>query len=311
MDKQKVIDIYNNLNIRNWDKGKNVTHGWVNVNCPFCADPSNHCGVNPSTLIFNCWRCGMKGGFVDLLVELTGFSITECERIIKDSTVNFKQRPIDKIKEELYGKEEEIEEQKRIVTALPKTFEPITWDTRFSLLDEYLERRKISRHTLIEYGCGICRAGDYMNRCIIPVYYQGRLVSYQAADLTGFADLKYDSAPKEMGVINHYLYGLDEIKKRMIVVEGVLDKWRTGKEAVAAFTSTLTPEQFKLIIAKELDELYFCFDPEVLAYYKAKAQAEKFRPFISTVEVVKLPFGKDPDELGREKVYECILETHM
>jgi len=100
------------------------------------------------------------------------------------------------------------------------------------------------------------------------------------------------------------------MKKRMIVVEGILDKWRTGKEAVAAFTSTLTDEQIKLIIEANLDELYFCFDPEVLAYYKAKAQAEKFRPFISTVEVVKLPFGKDPDELGREKVYECILETH-
>lgn len=312
MDKQKVINIYNNLGIRCWDKGNNVTIGWVNVQCPFCADASNHCGVNPTTQIFSCWICGMKGSFVDLLVKLTDLPFSECKNIIEDSTVSFKKRAIDQIKEDLYGiEEEESQTSENIVTVLPRTFELITENTRSSLLRDYIKKRNLSIHTLIEYGCGICRAGDYMHRMIIPVYYQGKLVSYQGADMTGFSDLKYQSAPLSMGRINDYLYGLDEINRRMIVVEGILDKWRTGKEAVAAFTSTVTEAQIKLILSMELEELYFCFDPEVLAYYKAKKQAEKFRPFISTVEVVKLPFGYDPDKLGKQKVYECILETHV
>lgn len=311
LDKKKIISIYNNLGIRCWDKGNNVTNGWVNVQCPFCGDASNHCGVNPATLIFSCWICGTKGGFVDLLVKLTDLPFSECENIIKDSTVSFKKRAIDQIKEDLYGVEDELEISESIETILPKTFEFITKNTRSDLLQAYIKRRKLSIDTLIEYGCGICRAGDYMHRMIIPVYHRGKLVSYQGADMTGFSDLKYQSAPLAMGRINDYLYGLDAIRKRMIVVEGIFDKWRTGVEAVAAFTSTLTEAQFNLILAMELEELYFCFDPEAMAYFKAKKQAEKFRPFVSTVEVVKLPFGFDPDKLGREKVYECILETHV
>lgn len=310
MDKQKVISIYNNLGIRCWDKGNNVTAGWVNVQCPFCGDISNHCGVNPATLKISCWICGAGGSFVDLLVKLTDLPFSECKSITEDSTVSFKKRAIDQIKGDLYGvEEEEPKISENIITVLPKTFELITENIRSDLFWSYLKRRNLSIHTIIEYGCGICRAGDYMHRMIIPVYYQGKLVSYQGADMTGFSVLKYQSAPLSMGRINDYLYGLDEIGKRMIVVEGILDKWRNGKETVSAFTSTITSAQFKLIIAMELEELYFCFDPEVLAYYKAKKQAEKFRPFISTVEVVRLPDGYDPDKLGQEKVYECILET--
>ena len=310
INKQKIIDIYDNLRIRWWDRGKNVTQGWVNVQCPLCSDASNHCGTNPATGLFHCWKCGKKGSFVNLLMALSDLPFGQCNSLIEEPSVSFKQPTIDRIKTELYGEETEEEPEAEITTVLPKTFELITETTHFALLDSYLKRRRISIHTLIKYGCGICRAGDYMNRCIFPVYYEGKLVSYQGADMTGFASLKYQSAPLSMGRINDYLYGLDEIKKRMIIVEGILDKLRTGEEAVAAFTSTITPQQFKLIISMELDELYFCFDPEVLAYFKARAQAEKFRPFISIVEVVKLPLGYDPDKLGQEKVYDCILATH-
>lgn len=313
MTKQKIVEIYNNLNIPNWTAGKNVTAGWVNVECPFCDDHSNHCGVNPDSLIFSCWRCGKKGHFADLLVELTGLPFGECKNIISDSTVTFKERPLDKIKNTLGGELPESKSITNVKVELPKRFELITNDTDFPLLNTYLKRRKISRTTLIENQCGICRTGEYMNRLIIPVFCSGKLVSFQGADLSGFSSLKYRSAPLSMGAINNFLYNYDKIRPggRMIVAEGVLDAWRTGDEAVAAFTSSLTKAQKKLIIEKGLKELYFCFDCELNAYYKSKEEAKEFEAYIPVVEVVKLPFGLDPDELGREGIYQLISELSV
>ena len=97
----------------------------------------------------------------------------------------------------------------------------------------------------------------------------------------------------------------------MIVLEGVTDKWRVGIEAVAAFTSHLTAVQKKLIKDKELDELYFCFDPELMAFYKSREEAEEFRAYVPKVEVLRLPYGKDPDKAGREEIYRLIAETFV
>ena len=311
IDKQRIVDIYNNFNVPKWTSGKNVTAGWVNIECPFCDDGSNHCGVNPATELFNCWKCGRKGHFVDLLIELTGLSFGECKDIVSDSTVTFRERPLDKIRNTFLGEPTEPNLVTNVKAELPKRFELITDDTDFPLLDSYLKRRNVSRTTLIEHECGICRTGEYMNRMIVPVFYNGKLVSFQGADLSGFANLKYRSAPLSMGAVNDFLYGYDKIGKRMIVVEGILDKWRTGDEAVAAFTSNLTKAQIKLILEKNLDELYICFDCELRSYFKAKEEAKVFEAYIPVVEVVKLSYDRDPDSMGREEIYRCIEETRV
>jgi len=310
IDKQRIVDIYNNLNIHSWTTGKNVTKGWVNISCPFCDDGSNHCGVNPATELFNCWKCGRKGHFVDLLIELTGLSFGECKDIISDATVTFKERPLDKIRNTLEG---EISESKLNVNStviLPRSFELVTNSTHFPLLDSYLERRGIQISTVISNFCGVCWAGQYMNRMIIPVHCQEKLVSFQAVDLSGFAQLRYRSAPLSMGRINDFLYNYDGIKigGRMIITEGVLDAWRTGVDAVAAFTSTLTKNQKKLILAKNLEELYFCFDTELTSYYKSRELAKGFEAYIPKVVVARLPYGEDPDSYGKDHGKEALLE---
>jgi len=306
LNEKKIIDILDQFEIPYWTEGKNVTQGWINITCPFCSDHSNHLGISKESLLFNCWRCGTSGPFVNLLIELTGLSFKECLDIVSESDISFQKSAVDQVIDALREKPLEVEVDKVFDVVLPKEFEFVTDSLNFPLLDSYLERRNVARSTLIEYVCGVCRGGQYMNRLIIPVVCQGKVVSFQAADLQGTAELKYRSAPISMGAINNYLYGYDEIDKRMIVVEGILDKWRVGREAVAAFTSTITEEQEKLIRAKNLDELYFCFDGESVAYTKAIKVAARFKADISTVAAVPLPIGKDPDELSQEEIYRCI-----
>jgi len=321
IERQKIIDIYTNCDIEHWTEGKNVTTNWVNVTCPFCDDHSNHCGVNPATSIFSCWLCGAKGGFIDLLMKLTGQSFTVCKEMVEDSAVSFKVRPLDRITNIFQGEiaVESDEVEKEVHCVLPERFELITEDTWSPLLDTYQKRRNILRSTIIDSGCGICRSGRYMNRMVIPVVCGGKLVAYQAADMSGTSNLKYQSSPLSMGNINDYLYGYDAIDRRMIVVEGILDKWRVGIEAVAAFTSSISQKQIKLILAKGLDELYFCFDPELRAINKARKVAKEFEAYIPKVGVLRLPtkiqtstyHNEDPNDVGREKIYQLIEELDL
>jgi len=132
--------------------------------------------------------------------------------------------------------------------------------------------------------------------------------------MSGISNLKYQSSPLSMGNINDFLYNYDEIEVggRMIVVEGVLDAWRVGKEVVSSFTSSLSKEQIKLILAKGLKELYLCYDSELRAYYKSRKLAKEFEAYVPKVEVVKLPFGEDPDSYGKkygsEALFKLIVE---
>ncbi len=304
MEKKKIVDIFNSLGIPWWDEGKNVTKGWININCPYCADPSNHCGVNPDTEVVSCWRCGPKGSFVDLLVTVTGLSYPQCKDMISEPII-LDGDPVEILKAIFAGEQREKTPKEITEVELPREIELITENTNFPLLYRYIKRRRLSINTLIEHGCGICRSGRYMNRMIIPVFCHRKLVAFQAADLTGFANLKYKNSSGDIG---NYLYNYDHIGKVMIVVEGILDAWRVGDEAVAAFTSNLTDQQKTLILKKGLKELYMCFDCELKAYYKARKEAEALMAYIPVVEVIKLPHDRDPDEMGREKIYELINE---
>jgi len=308
-NRQKIINILKHFEIPYWTEGKNVSVDSVNICCPFCDDKSNHCGIFQDTMVFNCWRCSQKGPFKYLLSELTHFSEDECHRIIEEFDTIFRESTVDQI-EDIFNKENEVRKHVGISkVSLPEYFEKITLDIDFPLLDKYLNRRKISFDIIIKYRCGICRVGQYMNRMIIPVFLGNEVVAYQAADLTGRAEVKYRTGPLDVE-INNYLYNYDNIKEngRMIITEGILDCWRTGDEAVATFGTHITEKQKQLILDRKLKELIICWDGE--AYWQARKVIEFFRPFISNISIIKLPGKEDPDSLGREEVFKLIEEEN-
>ena len=307
MNTKQLIRILNDYNIEYWTEGKNVSKDSVNVTCPFCNDHSNHCGIFEDTFVFHCWKCNATGPFIRLFQQLTNLSSTECERIVNSSEISFKQSSKEQINQ-LINKEQtdEVLNNKNLEINLPEYSELITPKTKSVLLDNYLKRRNISLDTILEYNCYICEVGKYMHRMIIPIYYEEKLVCYQAADLTGRADLKYD-IPKQVD-INTYLYGIDNISTSMILVEGILDVWRLEEFDCATFGTHITDAQKNLIEDKHLNTLIFCWDSD--AYWKAKKQAKYFEPFINNVKVIKLPEGEDPDSLGKWKTLELVGKSY-
>lgn len=301
-NKQKIIKIFKDRGVEYWTEGKNVSDGSVNITCPFCNDHSNHCGIFEDTLVFHCWICGASGPIEALLETLLGIGSREADDLLGNVESDFKTSSLEQI-DRLICREvsKAIEANRGKEIEWPEYSVPITRDTESLVLDRYLKRRKISLATVILHNCRLCEAGRYMHRMIIPVYFSGKLVSYQAADLTGKAYLKYETAP---GKINDYLYGYDQVTEEMILVEGILDAWRLGPGACATFGTHITNNQKNLIEDKKLKKLIFCWDSD--AYWKAKNQAGWFKPFIREVKVIKLPEGEDPDSYGKIKTFSLI-----
>lgn len=307
-----IIDVLSEADIEFWTEGKNVSADTINVNCPFCAidgplgpDPSNHCGIFKETLKFNCWRCNKKGTLAFLLAVLTHTKIEYCERLIQDMGVVLEDDPVEQVRRMIRGDDiKATVEEKNEFQGLPRQFELVEMDTDFPLIDHYLEWRDLYIEDLIDYGCGVCRTGKFMNRLIIPVYQGGEVVAFQAADMTGNAQVKYKNSDNDMD----YLYGYDDIEEGglMVLSEGLMDAWRIREHSVCTFGASLTDGQQTRIIDRNLQTLVFAWDGD--AYFKAREAAAYFGPFIPEVHVVQLPMGEDPDSLGHEEIWRLIRE---
>ena len=290
-----ITNILDRYNISYWTEGKNVSENSVNIQCPFysCGDHSNHMGIFTDSLFFNCWKCGRKGHFSFLLKILTKMSDSECQAEIEE----------EKILLGLSGGIKEDKSTKESITPLPEYFEKVDERIKFPLLFKYLKRRKISIDQVIEKGCGICRVGHYMNRMIIPIYFEGEQVSFVAADLTGTAKLKYDMP----GDVIKYLYGYDDVEgDTIIITEGILDTWRIQDNSMAMLGSYLTDFQKSLILRKHPRNLIFCLDGD--AYWHARDESTFFEPFVDRVAVIRMDFEEDPDSLGTDKIWSLIEE---
>lgn len=306
-NKETITSLFRKYNIIYWTEGKNVSVGYVNISCPFCpdGDPSNHCGTCIDSMIFHCWRCGKTGHFSFLLAVKAGISHQKVLELLDFGHVDFKRSVVSQIKER-FQEEDESEETKELKEInLPEYFELVTPDLKCKLLDDYLERRRYNRDDAIKYGCGICRVGDMSCRMVIPVYFHGKLVAYQGADMTGRSETKY-RADSVKSNVKRVLYDYDNLKDAnwIVVTEGVFDKWRVSKNAVCSFSSTLTNDQKHLIIQKKPERLTFLYDSD--AYWTALKQSKYFKAFVDRVDVVKLPPDKDPDDLEKEEILELI-----
>ena len=83
-----MIDIrayFDDIGIDWIDRGKNVSKGAVEINCPFCGlDPSKHLGVWGDYKYggFHCWVCGEKGSLLKLVMKIEGVGFEKAKKIL-------------------------------------------------------------------------------------------------------------------------------------------------------------------------------------------------------------------------------------
>lgn len=225
---------------------KNASPGWIQTQCAFCDDRSDHLGYNTYGGFLSCWRCGFHSN-LQFVQAVTGTNWNAAKLVLQSYLTG-------------HFKRETLAVKHVTATHIDLNFAlPLSENQRM-----YLAQRNFDPAQLVEtwHLRGTGPTGDYKHRIIIPITYNNKLVSYQGRDFTGKAHLRYKACKKEKEVIHHkhLLYGLDQCEQsQCIVVEGVTDAWRFGPGAVATFGVKYTKEQM-FLLAENFQRVFIMYD---------------------------------------------------
>jgi hypothetical protein len=143
---------------------------------------------------------------------------------------------------------------------------------------------------------------NFRNRILIPIIWNGQVVSFQTRDFTKRHKLKYIVCPEEREIMLHknILYGNQSKWGDVgIGVEGVTDVWRLGDMSCATFGIKYKSTQVR-VIAKQFKRFAVVFDDEPQAVVQAKKLVGdlKFRG----VDAFRIPITGDPGDMKESDV---------
>lgn len=292
----ELKEFFQEYDIEFWESGKNVSKGWINVQCPFCNDDSNHLGIRLKDLTVNCWKCGKKN-IIRLIKELLSCSYSEAKDIFKRLETTEATRIIDETENIRLSQAENYvkipEDASRVFPKMHRDY----------LKERGFDYRKLIRKYKIK---AVFNSGKYAFRIIIPIYIGGQLISFTSRDVTGYANLRYKHASLSECAIRpkDLIYGVDDIQVGgdAILVEGVFDAWRLGKGAICSFGTQLSGKQYVELSKLDLDHLFILFDQDRGGIRSAKTLSKNVAPLARNVETIRLPkFDGDPAELSKEE----------
>lgn len=282
----KIIDYYKDNAVPFITEGhKHCRPGWVNIECPFCTgNPGWHLSYNLTENYFTCWRCGYHT-IPEVIMKLSNVKYPVAKEIIKTyggKTRQRKKRTAFRVKHKLFK--------------LPSLTLPITNQHK-----TYLKRRNFNSDK-IETIWGVKGTGpismldgiNYSHRLLIPIYWDGEIISFTSRDITGKAQEKYKSCPKIREKIEHkhILYGIQSTWQSGIgiCVEGPTDVWRMGEQTFGTFGIKYTQQQVRTI-AKHFKKVGIFYDNEP----QAQAQAKKLAKDLNFRGVLTANFTMDSD----------------
>jgi len=285
-----IISYLEDRDIEYWTDGNNVTEGWVNIQCVYCDDDSNHLGINLSpyndTHFFHCWKCGERGNITRLVSTIEHCSFIKAKSILEQYNTNTeykKEKPTKVLKTLL--------ELPHHTTAIPPEHE------------KYLIGRGFNPQELIEkYGLVFSTyAEKYRFKIIIPIYMNKQLVCFNTRGLNNKD--RYEACPNEEAVIpiKQTIYNIDTVKDIAVIVEGPTDVWKLGDGAIATWGTAYAREQILLLAKKKIKLARVLFDPESNAQKQANRLAQEIGGFIPTVKVHELTNYEDPGKIPQDE----------
>ena len=285
-----IITLLNDFNIPYSEEGKNVSAGWIGMQCPFCDDTSNHLGYNMDEHYFSCWKCGGHPT-ISTIMKLLGVSEYQAKSIMRQYRL-----PItNKVKPEIKSSQKEI-------LKFPVGTGQLQDNHKIYLAKRGFDPDEIENIWNLK-GTGPYGKLDninYKHRIIIPYRWDGRDVSFTARDITNKQKLKYITCPAEYEVIEHksILYGKQETLKsgRCILVEGPSDVWRFGTSSCAVSGIKYTFQQVHLLAS--YDRVAICFDDDPQARIQAAKIVAELR--FRGVDAFRVDIEGDPGSMKQE-----------
>lgn len=329
---QKIIEILSSNGIPYITEGKNVKHGNINIQCPFCGvnDPSQHMGIELDTGRYGCWKDSTHRGknLARVLKEILKCSWTEANSLLKISldfspTESF----LDSINN-IFNRDEKVLDKPKIsvpreTMIMPSEFQSISEIDAHKRFNNYLIKRGFlePKDLLSKYDIRGALYGSWKNRLIFPIYMDGNLVTWLSRSIYDEAFLKYKDCDMANSVIpvKHCLYNYDSLQEGgevLYVCEGVFDCLKLDYfssdpsiRATCLFTKTMTIEQFYLLrsLASKFSELRILLDND--AFLNA-LQIQGELSMLPNVKFFSLSF-KDPGSMSDSHIKTMVKEHNL
>ena len=273
--------------VKYYEEGKNIGSGDIGLSCIFCGDKSTHMGIKLTTKRVYCWICGGHSIF-KLIATIDGIPFPKVDSVMS----------------------------KFILPGGPYIAHDVIYDTRLPYPLEaqpllaphynYLKLRNFNPEIIVsKYKIKACwNVGDYKWRIIIPIIMQGRLGGFTSRDITDSSPLRYKNQPKGQSPIpqEEWIYNIDTIDRKAILVEGPTDVWRLGEGSISLLGINPTHEQIGRL--SELDQVFILFDSEDKAQKRAEELAGNLASLPGHVEVVTTDKEGDPGDYTEDEARE-------
>lgn len=275
-------------------EGKNISSGWLGINCIYCGDHSYHLGIREQG--FSCWVCGVKGHITKLIQNIDSCNYYQACDIVKSfDTASF------------------VELKNDIRKRLGDNILPVEATKEFPEIHaDYLKSRNFNPTDLInQYNLFACYTnGKYKFRIIVPIIENGYIINFTAMAVSGQSP-KYEHCPNKYAIIpmKECLYNIDTVKDIALITEGVTDVWRMGGGCVATMGTEYTADQIKLLVDRGVKKAYVMYDSEYLAIKKARRMATALSVFMES-ETIELSDG-DPGEFTNQQVMDLRKEIGL
>lgn len=256
-------------------------------NCPFCPeragkeDAKRSLGMNATTGYFACFRCGMRGRVAEITLDFDTSEVVERPRTI-----------------------EPPEAFTSLVEGPGATAESL------ASARAYLRGRGLDEALWAAVGLGACATGRYAGRVVVPIFdetgetwcgwvsrawYKKATVPYLYPEGMDRATVLYNSAALQI-----------ETDEPAVIVEGVMD----------AICPAVFPHGVALLgkhSPAQLDQLHEARRPLAIvldgdAHEEGEMLALRLRFDGMRAFSVKLPAGRDPDEMGSEWLHAQLRE---
>lgn len=291
LDNVDIRSILDDIGISYDEHGKNVSRGWIGVQCPFCDDSSNHLGINLDHLTISCFSCGTSGTVLKYLSqELRSFK--DAKQILEKAIPRELRRTLDF--------------EQSIVTKceLPKgATKKYTKAHKKYLESRGFNIKKLTKRYDLYFTTDKTDKAKWENRIIVPIKRRNRLVTFTTISILKNPYVRYLHCPDEESIIpiKSLLIGEDLItdKNKVKVVEGIFDLFRIGIGCVATLGTKVTPEQIYLL--SKYQKVVIIFDGDK-AGRKGTAHLSSNLSALTQVAIIDLPEGIDPDKLDNKSI---------
>lgn len=271
------------------------------------GDRNASASLNWQKLTYNCFGCGSSGGLLWFIATCRGLDTPEAREWLGSKT-GFGQSVMDltsliDLITQIFRRPET---RSPIPSYSPAVLDPwLGWDFHHPYLTETgripgtrFLGRGIPESTLDHFRIGY--ADEYFDgseRIIIPAFWEGKLVGWQARCLPDDADRpdKYRNSPDFPR--DRVLYNYDRDAAELLVVESplsVLRHFHHLPQMCATFGAKVTDEQIRML--QRYQRVLLWFDNDTAGWEATKTVAEALVRHVP-VSVVDSPYAADPADM--------------